>query len=246
MITAIEIENFKAIGKRQRVEIRPITLFFGPNSAGKSTVLQAFHYLREILERRNLDADRTETGGDFVDLGGFRNFIHGHKPAEQVIIKVEFSLDDLSLPDFMYARDFDIVWRMPTRAIGDHVKTAAVEFAIGWSEREQYPFVSTYTVELNGDVIGRLEYQPGRKSVALSGLNWMHSIFSDLPPDSWRENDEHPLFSHYLRAFGYDRYATPYDVPISLEGQPDALPAWEKPLPLVIRPADETSDGAKT
>src|SRR5947209_9836357 len=52
-----------------------------------------------------------------------------------------------------------------------------------------------------------LEHQPGRKGVELTGLNWMHSIFSDLPPDSWRESGEHPLFSHYLRAFG-DRKST--------------------------------------
>ena len=47
----VEIENFKGIGARQTIELRPITLLFGANSAGKSTVLQALHYLREILER---------------------------------------------------------------------------------------------------------------------------------------------------------------------------------------------------
>ena len=40
MITAIEIENFKGIRDRQRIELKPITLLFGPNSAGKSTLLQ--------------------------------------------------------------------------------------------------------------------------------------------------------------------------------------------------------------
>ena len=40
-----------------------ITLLFGPNSVGKSTILQALHYLREILERSNLDPDVTIAGG---------------------------------------------------------------------------------------------------------------------------------------------------------------------------------------
>jgi len=39
-LTRIEIENFKGIGTRQRIDLRPITLLFGPNSAGKSTILQ--------------------------------------------------------------------------------------------------------------------------------------------------------------------------------------------------------------
>ena len=51
-LTAIELENFKGVGERQRIPIAPITLLFGPNSAGKSTVLQALHYLREIIDRK--------------------------------------------------------------------------------------------------------------------------------------------------------------------------------------------------
>ena len=47
-ITSITIENFKGIGDAVTIPIRPITLLFGKNSAGKSTVLQALRYLREI------------------------------------------------------------------------------------------------------------------------------------------------------------------------------------------------------
>ena len=43
MITAIEIENFKGVRDRVRVELKPITLIFGANSSGKSTILQALH-----------------------------------------------------------------------------------------------------------------------------------------------------------------------------------------------------------
>lgn len=74
-LTRIEIENFKGIGSRQKIDLRPITLLFGPNSAGKSTILQALHYLREILERGNVDPDRTIAGG-LIDLGGFATLVH--------------------------------------------------------------------------------------------------------------------------------------------------------------------------
>ena len=47
-ITSITIENFKGIGDAVTIPIRPITLLFGKNSSGKSTVLQALRYLREI------------------------------------------------------------------------------------------------------------------------------------------------------------------------------------------------------
>lgn len=80
MITGIAIENFKGIRERVKLELRPITLLFGANSAGKSTILHALHYAREIFERHNLNADQTIAGGPFVDLGGFRNFLHKRAP----------------------------------------------------------------------------------------------------------------------------------------------------------------------
>ena len=52
-ITSITIENFKGIGDAVTIPIRPITLLFGKNSSGKSTVLQALRYLREICDGLN-------------------------------------------------------------------------------------------------------------------------------------------------------------------------------------------------
>ena len=49
-ITSITIENFKGIGDAVTIPIRPITLLFGKNSSGKSTVLQALRYLHKICE----------------------------------------------------------------------------------------------------------------------------------------------------------------------------------------------------
>lgn len=75
--TSLTLKNFKAIGNDpQPIELAPITLLFGPNSAGKSTILQAFIYLKEVLHNRNLDPDKTIMGGDWLDLGGFQNLIH--------------------------------------------------------------------------------------------------------------------------------------------------------------------------
>ena len=36
MITGISIENFKGIREQVKLDLRPITLLFGANSAGKS------------------------------------------------------------------------------------------------------------------------------------------------------------------------------------------------------------------
>src|SRR5258705_7143145 len=92
-LSQIEIENFKGISGRQIIEMRPITLLFGPNSVGKSTILQALHYLREILERGNIDPDVTIAGG-LIDLGGFSTLVFNHEIFQPVGLKAIMDLLD--------------------------------------------------------------------------------------------------------------------------------------------------------
>lgn len=75
MITDLWIENFKSIGKRQHIPLRPITLLFGANSAGKSTVLHALLYLREIICNQNVNPTKPLEGEQTVNLGGFHNLV---------------------------------------------------------------------------------------------------------------------------------------------------------------------------
>jgi predicted ATPase len=78
MITEYQIENFKAFGSPQTLPIRPITLIFGPNSSGKSSIFQSMLMMKQTIEK----ADNPETTllfkGDLVDLGSFRESVHHH------------------------------------------------------------------------------------------------------------------------------------------------------------------------
>ena len=91
MLTALEIENFKGIAARQRVELAPLTLLFGANSAGKSSILQALLYLHELIERGSADVDRTELGGSVLELGGFARLVHKHETERPIVLRAEFA-----------------------------------------------------------------------------------------------------------------------------------------------------------
>lgn len=91
MVTSLEIENFKGIAARQRIDFAPLTLLFGANSAGKSTILQALLYLQELIERGSADVDRTELGGNVLELGGFARLVHRHDTERAIVLRAEFS-----------------------------------------------------------------------------------------------------------------------------------------------------------
>lgn len=48
-LTALTIAGFKGIKEKATIPLAPITLFFGANSTGKSTVLHALLYLYEAF-----------------------------------------------------------------------------------------------------------------------------------------------------------------------------------------------------
>ena len=124
MITAIELENFKGIAARQRVDFAPLTLLFGANSAGKSSILQGLVYLHELLERGDADVDRTELGGEYLELGGFARLIHRHDANRTMTIRTEF-LTPGSLN--RWERDMK---GSPFDDLDDHVESAWIELAI--------------------------------------------------------------------------------------------------------------------
>lgn len=98
MIKNIHITNFKGIKDTVTLELKPITLLFGPNSAGKSSILHAFHYALEILERKNFDPYNTKLGGKSVELGGFKNLVHDHDLSKKITLKFDIELANTEIP----------------------------------------------------------------------------------------------------------------------------------------------------
>ena len=76
VITELGIGNFKAFGEIQRVPIKPLTLIFGANSSGKSSIIHGLLLARHALDTGQLDVAKTKIGGDSVDLGGIRQYVH--------------------------------------------------------------------------------------------------------------------------------------------------------------------------
>ncbi len=201
----IEVENFKGVGNRQAVDLRSITLLFGPNSAGKSTILQALHYAREILERRNPDPDHTIAGG-LIDLGGFKALVHNHELDRPITIKLVIDLseeqgsDRLTLNSGSSFRDVEFTNLNIRYIVGEShdlkdyavVQEVGVEIEVQWSELLNGPYVSLMAVEMDGSAIATIESPPQEGRAYLTDFNFSHPLFQQII-DQDQELDEDDL-----------------------------------------------------
>ena len=89
MITHIRMKNFKSWKDSDKVELAPLTGFFGTNSSGKSSLLQMLLLLKQTVEHPDLE-EIIFFGNEssLVNLGSFREVIHGHK--EEELLELEF------------------------------------------------------------------------------------------------------------------------------------------------------------
>lgn len=263
-LTQIEIENFKGIGSRQRIDLRPITLLFGPNSAGKSTILQALHYLREILERGNVDPDRTIAGG-LIDLGGFATLVHNHELDRTVTLKVVLDLSDeqgsdglplnagLSIgePEFTELPVRYLVGESEEYRDYAIVQDVGLEIDIRWSALEQAPYISRLAIELDGEPLAAVVSPPAEGRAQLTDFNFAHPLLrrAVLPDDMPEEGDDEfsmgsPLEDEIwslAREAAADRSTpdTPDDqLRIAVGTELGALPRLDRDLVLDIRDPD--------
>jgi len=255
-ITAITIENFKGIKDPVRVELKPITLLFGPNSAGKSTIVQALHYAREVLGRHNLDADRVAGADESMNLGGFRNLVYGHDTSRPIKITFDIQLSDdvfepfpvLESPDDVEDWFYKSVELMePLETYHDareifQVERATLSFEVAWSEFFDRPYLKAYEIGFDGHHFASIFAKPDGKEVAITNFNYLHPSFLMKTGD---ESDS----SHvpYFAALFFQSIKEPYfkfreTTYLLLDGQSTPLPHWGQQLKIsevCLIPEDE-------
>lgn len=101
LFTQINISGFKGICQQQKIPLAPITLLFGGNSAGKSTVLQAFLYLYEIILNRNCSPVKSLNQGGGCLLNGFENLVHKKDLARKIEIEVVLDASGVILDSYL-------------------------------------------------------------------------------------------------------------------------------------------------
>lgn len=137
-ITAIELENFQSIEQRTRIELKPITLLFGPNSAGKSSVFDALELIRVLLDPTMFNE---ELAADMVDRWARRK---GDEAFRETFLAIEFPYEFLDEVDVWFD---DSNWkRIPRR-------TETAGFSLDHDPVERGLLGSTIRIEILAKVV---------------------------------------------------------------------------------------------
>lgn len=171
MLTSLQLGNFKAFAATQNILIRPLTLIFGPNSAGKSSLLHELLFTRHALDKGELDTFRTDIGGDAVDLGGFRQYIHRRDLSQ----RVEWGAE-LNAAGFQ-GRLAEIL--APVKKVAVQVTIGVELDNEGKVQKDAQPQSLSYEITADSQTLVRMSRRPGG-SLRMDQLDVEHPVFRQL------------------------------------------------------------------
>jgi predicted ATPase len=137
MLTKLRIRNFKNWADTSDIRLAPISVFFGSNSSGKSSLIQFLLMLRQTAE--SPDRRRVLHPGDQntpVELGTLRDLVFAHDLNKEIRFGLEWSLPEtLSISDPLSEKKFS----------GNSISFQA---AVAFDQKDQAPRVAFLEYQL--------------------------------------------------------------------------------------------------
>ncbi len=216
-LTKLSLTNFRSFQQTQTIDFSPVTLLFGPNSVGKSSVLMALFYLQQILDEGQCNPQRIEAMANKY-VGGFKHLVHGKDLSKSIIIKVEYQKPEVtsghSYNDSLFFID-DIQERENSNQATDKRKllsisspiewanTIAIELEIKWSHTANTAFVSRQSVWLDDEFIAEAVNPECSPNAQIHLVNYLHKLLVTDQQDNWFESycsdgELHPFFDPAL------------------------------------------------
>lgn len=129
MLSEIELTRFQGFNATTSIPIKPLTLIFGPNASGKSSIIRSLLLGQQSIKRPHIGIPGThgfQYEGEITSLASFENVVFEHKEDSTFSIKFQFS-DLISRPSRInHPRTGEA---MAVR-IEDLVKTVSLEWLV--------------------------------------------------------------------------------------------------------------------
>lgn len=180
------IANFKAFGQSpQSIPIKPITLVFGPNSAGKSSLLHSILWMDHALNLGELDVRYPKAGKNEIDLGGFSQVIHDHASTPRIIAELTFGKETV-------AEELRKVFSIKTGI--------SLDLSFGYQPLSNCPnpALLDYRLKIDGkDFLSIIRTKAGLK---ISNFDWCHKPDEELSSDEEMPDSNSEVVNEILNA----------------------------------------------
>ncbi len=173
ILKEISLGNFKAFANKQSIKIKPITLIFGPNSSGKSSIIHSLLYIQNAFSTGDLDPHYMKISGQSVDLGGFDQFVYKRMTDNPVQWGIKISTQQFSK-------------RM--KELLSEVKEINIEFDIRHKLEEKTPgelkpvgkpLLSKYEIYADDNLLMKMSLRTDNQ-IKIDELNTSHSVIARL------------------------------------------------------------------
>ena len=86
-LTSIRLQSFKSFADSGEILLAPLTVIFGRNNTGKSSILQSLLILRQTLDTP-ADVARLNLRGPTYAAGAYSDIVHMHRTSEKVTFRL--------------------------------------------------------------------------------------------------------------------------------------------------------------
>lgn len=140
MINKWILNNFKSINQEKTLEFRPLTIFTGANSSGKSTILQSILLVTQTLQNQNPSRSIVLNGG-IKKFGSYGDIVY-HRDCNKDIT-VGFDIDNVKINRMHFMSPWDI-----------DIKSLSCRFVVGGKDVED---LQPYLIKMTLNIIGESE-----------------------------------------------------------------------------------------
>jgi len=82
-------ENFRSLKNSNWIDIKPLTIFIGPNNSGKTSLFYPLLILKQTIESIDMTL-ALKTKGRYVKVGDYENLIHNHDINNSLILELSW------------------------------------------------------------------------------------------------------------------------------------------------------------
>ena len=257
MITELSAQNFKSWKDTGKLQIAPLTGFFGANSSGKTSILQTLLMLKQTVEHPWNWEGIIDFGddGSLVNLGSFDDLIHQHRSDLSLGISLSWKfIEKLNIKDIA---NLDILsFNLAIRGVRKSVSNVQFNYKVGERSFEVKPTGSdSYGVFVSGDPSYRAHLfrcygirapDPDISQLQTSFENLFHSIrylgpLREYPRRYYAWQGKH---SPGVGQHGEDMVTALFSGRIQLRSLDEQIPKWLQRLDLIdsyrLNPISET------